>query len=352
MRRKALALLTLLAAIRAVWFFSCAAPGEADTESRLSYLAERLGDAHPGTGHSDGEWHLVALSMTGLAAANQAFRHPETRAERLALVEKLSARALEAEARHFDTALWGTDALETLGTAQGHVGYLGHLGLLLSTECMLGGHARDPVRRQVVGALERRYRAAPTGLLDTYPNQQWVADNAVGLAAVALGARCEGRAAPKVLGRWPVDERGLLRFTPTTGVRGSSAGWNSLYLPFADEAFARAQFDAGQRAFGWSAVGLAAWREYPEGVRGRGDVDSGPLVFGLSPAGTGFAIAGATRYDGALARAMLRTAEGAGITWPLGGRRYLLSPLVGDASVLAAKTATAWDARFLGDDES
>lgn len=164
MRRKAFVLLAVLAAVRTAWFFSCAAPGEADAESRLAFLAERLDKAHPVRGVTEGEWHLVALSMTGLAAANQAFRNPETRARRLALVERLSERALEPEARRFDTVTWGSDALETLGNSEGHVGYLGHLGLLLSTECMLGGHAHDEWRRKVVGSLERRYRAAPAGV--------------------------------------------------------------------------------------------------------------------------------------------------------------------------------------------
>ena len=38
---------------------------------------------------------------------------------------------------------------------------------------------------------------------------------------------------------------------------------------------------------------LAGVREYPHGVEGEGDVDSGPLVFGLSPSASVFAISGA-----------------------------------------------------------
>ena len=348
MRRKLLRVLAGAVVLKALAFAWCAPPGEGDAESRLAYLSSELRAAQPGAGTTAGEWHLVALSMTGLAAANQAFRHPETRAERLALVESLTSRALEKSARRFDTRAWGADALQTLAAGEGHVGYLGHLGLLLSTECTLGGRAHDAERRAVIGALERRFLAAPDGLIDTYPGEAWVPDNAVALAAVALGARCEGRSAPQVLARWPKDARtGLLRFTRRAGPRGSGAGWSSIYLPFVDEAFARSQFEAAQRTFGWSALGLAAWREYPDGAGGSGDVDSGPLVFGLSPAGTGFAIAGATRYDAPLQRELLRTAEAAGTTVNLGGgRHYLFSPLVGDASVLAAKTATAWDSRY------
>jgi hypothetical protein len=94
------------------------------------------------------------------------------------------------------------------------------------------------------------------------------------------------------------------------------------------------------------AVGLAAVREYPADSSGQGDVDSGPLVFGISPAATGFAIAGARHEgDARLLAALLGTAELAGTTagWS-GRRRYLVAPLVGDAIVLAMRTARRWEA--------
>jgi hypothetical protein len=82
-------------------------------------------------------------------------------------------------------------------------------------------------------------------------------------------------------------------------------------------------------------LGTAAVREGTT----KGDVDSGPLVFGLSPAATGFAIAGA-RCSGNedLARALERTAEIVGTTVPSWhGRTYLFAPLVGDAVILAMR---------------
>lgn len=163
------------------------------------------------------------------------------------------------------------------------------------------------------------------------------------LAAVAVGAHCDGLQVPTRawLARWPTDAgTGLLRFTPHARTpRASGAGWSSIYLAFVDPAFARAQFELAERTFLFDDVpGLAAWREYPRGVEGRGDVDSGPLIFGLSPSGTGFALAGATLYGSRARGGMLRTAEAAGITMPWGGSHYLLALLVGEAAVLAAKT--------------
>ncbi|HKE96154.1 MAG TPA: hypothetical protein VKB34_17730, partial [Povalibacter sp.] len=76
---------------------------------------------------------------------------------------------------------------------------------------------------------------------------------------------------------------------------------------------------------------------------------SGPLVFGLSPTASGFAMGGAAHWNDAVELAgLLRTAEMAGFTWSFRGRRrYLLAPLLGDAIILAARTMTKWDRRFV-----
>jgi hypothetical protein len=321
-----------------------APPSRADEESRLAYLEQRLKDDGSGKGVLSGEWYLGALSMTGLAAANLAFAYPETRDQRLAQVERLADRALDKEVRAFDVHLWKSDPLATLDTSEGHAGYLGHLGILLATECALGGHKHEALRHQVLGALERRYLDSESGMIETYPRMTWIPDNAAALAGVAISARCDGREPPKVVGRWPKDPMtGLYRFTPSTGARGSGAGWNSIYLPFIDQKVATQQFELAQKIFGWSAVGLAAWREYPPGIDGPSDVDSGPVIFGLGPSATGFAIAGASRSDPELAEKMARTAETAGFTVPWGGgRHYLIAPLVGEAIVLATRTTVKW----------
>ena len=81
------------------------------------------------------------------------------------------------------------------------------------------------------------------------------------------------------------------------------------------------------------------------GVEGSGDVDSGPVIFGASPAGTGFAIAGARlTHDEEFLQQMLRTSEFVGFTWSWRGRRqYLSAPLVGDAIMLAMLTVVPWE---------
>lgn len=201
--------------------------------------------------------------------------------------------------------------------------------------------------------LARHLEEAPDALMETYPGERYVADNAVALAALALADVGRGDAhralIDRTLARWRstlVDPAtGIFVFGPDDrAARASGAAWTALYLGYVDEAVTREQTDALFAHFG-SRLGLY---EYADG-RGMGDVDSGPLVFGLSPSATGFGIALARRAgDERRLGDWLSVAEWVGLTlrWD-GERRYAFAPMVGEAIVLAAKSARAWDSRFL-----
>ena len=76
------------------------------------------------------------------------------------------------------------------------------------------------------------------------------------------------------------------------------------------------------------------------------DRDTGPVVFGLGGAATAFAIAGARHaQDEGLLTGLLRIIELLGVSVTKADqRRYLVAPIVGDAIVLAMKTACHWRA--------
>ncbi|MBL8922076.1 MAG: hypothetical protein JNJ54_24715 [Myxococcaceae bacterium] len=334
---------------------TAAAPDEAE---RLAYLARRLDRGElPGVAPGppfDGEWLLVEHSFTIAAATNLAFRDPSQAQVRRAQVKRWVDAMFADEVRAFDTAKWGEDALRTLEGSNGHVGFLGHLAWALGASCLIGNGAHQRAG-ELAASLARRFDASPSALLETYPGETYVPDNLVAVAGLALDQRCHGdtRHEPTIhrfveaLRRERLDaDTGVLVFAPGQPGRGSGAAWMAYFFTFIDEAFARAQFEALFRAFGVDVpLGAFAVREWPRGVDRPGDVDSGPLVLGLSPSGTGFALAGpAFTGDPARLRAMLRTAEAVGTSGGGAERRYLLAPLVGDAIVLATRTATAWPA--------
>lgn len=345
-----------------------------DLEARRAYLVARLlGSDRPGDGAlapADptfaGEWQLVALSMTAAAVTSLAFDEPRERGEALAVTAGLIDAALSPACRAFDARKWGEDPIEVLAAPGGHVGYLGHLHLMLAAWRLLGGEepARIELAARIQDALIRRMRGSPSSYLETYPGETYTADNAVSVAALALHDDASGAARDPVIERWLEHTRrelldprtGLIvsgvdpRGAPIGAGRGSWAGWCSFYLPFIDEALAADQYGKLRRHLAEPLLfGAAGVREHARGVDGGGDVDSGPVVWGISPSGTGFAIAGARRArDVELLDGLLTTAElfGSTVQWA-GRRRYLLAPLVGDAILLAMKTAPPWDRRFL-----
>jgi len=261
--------------------------------------------------------------------------------------------------------MWGgEDALDSLEGPHGHVGYLGHVALAMGARRLLAGPGpRDALAGRMAEALARRMLASPSSHLETYPGETYAMDNAVAAAAIAVHDLGTGQDHRAVLERWVAytrthlldPETGLVSFSlggdgkPNQRSRGSGAGWNSFFLPMVDRAFAAEQLERIREHLVDRPLGIAGVREVRRGVSVSGDVDSGPVLLGLSPSGTGFAMAGARLAgDARLLGELLDTAELAGFSWQWNGRRrYLLAPFVGDAIVLAMKTACPWDRRFL-----
>src|SRR5207237_1277222 len=92
-----------------------------------------------------------------------------------------------------------------------------------------------------------------------------------------------------------------------------------------------------------SALGFGGIREYPlpGGRGGAGDIDSGPVVLGVSVAASGFGLAGARMFrDAPRFRALYRTAYLFGAPVTRGeARGFLAGSGLGDAILLAMMTA-------------
>lgn len=369
-----LASLLALLVIKAFWYSAFVLDAEqvlsgscSDLMERRAFLVRELRDpevllkAMPSglPPQFQGEWAIVSYSMTSMALANLAQLSPETRAESARLVSALAEQVLAEPIRRFDRERWEEDPIDTLESARGHIGYLGHLNLVLAAESYLSERpAHGELFGRVSRALARRIEACPSGLESTYPGELYVADNAVVIASLGLYYKLHPEEDRGLVGRWLAKMERLRE--PSTGFlpfqlsdagevlqpgRGSGEAWTIFYLSYADQDWAKAQFArVKEHLYQPLLVGMAGIREYPVGVGGHGDVDSGPIILGASPAGTGFALAGARLTgDRDFLQRMLRTSEFVGFTWAWDGRRqYLLAPLVGDAIMLAMLTATPW----------
>jgi hypothetical protein len=209
-----------------------------------------------------------------------------------------------------------------------------------------------------------RARAAPVvaalrekPFLESYPGQVWPVDTVVAVAALARAdavARVPGAAA--VVRGWPArtervrDPRtGLLPHALDAGgrvlqgPRGSSQALMLAFEPDLDPGRAARDYRSFVKAFVVRRAGLLGVREYPVGTSGVADVDSGPLVLGVSLSASAVAgAAGRRQGDDRVVRALDAEAEllGAPITWA-GRRRYAAGQLpVGDAFLAWSRAQT------------
>lgn len=371
-----LALFGLLVAFKLLWILvfrvdgaKLLARGErTDLLTRRAYLIERLYREQVGIKGMpanldelfQGEWALVTYSMAATALVDIALLYPETIEESRRVLASMLEKVLSKEFRRFDTDSWREDSMDTLDRTRGHVGYLGHLNLMLAGYHTLGGNEKyQPLFTRVTRSLEARFEASPFLNVETYPLEIYIPDNAVAIASIAIHERLFGPSGHGVPGRW-IDHASQNLLDPVSGLlvfsvdtkgrraqlsRGSGAAWSIYYLFRVDDRFALEQYSRmkhhlKKRLFGF----ITGIKEMVSDENWIGDVDSGPVIFGLSPAATGFAVGGA-RFagDADLLGGLLWTAELAGFSFQWNGqRRYLLAPLVGDAIMLAMRTATPW----------
>ncbi|MEV6630919.1 hypothetical protein AB0M54_09220 [Actinoplanes sp. NPDC051470] len=204
--------------------------------------------------------------------------------------------------------------------------------------------------------LAAAFDASPTPFLAAYPGQSWPVDSTVAIASLRLHDKLFPPRYQPAVDRWVaaakqrLDPRtGLLphRADPDTGAptevaRGTSQSMIQRFLVDVDPAFAAQQYGRFRERF--RAFGPAI-SEFPAGVPGEGDVDSGPLLFGVSLSATAVTM-GAARVQGddRLADALTGLADVAGV--PIDTphtRRYAFGVLpVGDAFVAWSKSARPW----------
>ena len=341
-----------------------------DLMARRNYLVQKI--YHESVGVKDmpswipplfqGEWAIVSYSMAAMALTNLVFLYPRTRDQAIQVLDRMIVRVRTSSFRAFDRNKWKEDPLQSFVGNNGHIGYLGHLNIILAARHYLSSISRDTALfHRVSEVLARRLNSNRWMRVATYPGEYYIPDHSVVVASLALYDRLYPGKATGVSQRWLTLMSKRFR-DPRTGLfvfqfdadgrvtqpsRGSGSAWNLFYLWYANPACARCQFVKLSKHFCTSFGSFGGFKEWAGSNRG-GDLDSGPLLFGVSPAATGFALAGARfSRNSVLLGKLLLTAEVAGFSWQWGEqRRYLVAPFVGNAIVLAMRTVTSWDLRF------
>lgn len=122
--------------------------------------------------------------------------------------------------------------------------------------------------------------------------------------------------------------------------RGSGTALAAYFAGFADRSVAR-RLAEGLFRHEATFFGFGAIREYAPGHAGHGDVDSGPVVLGVSVSATGFALAPARAHGYRESfDCIYRTTELFGAPVISGGRqRFLTGGPIGNALLLAMLTS-------------
>jgi hypothetical protein len=305
-----------------------------------------------------GEWALVTHQMTALGLAQLCLAHPEWRPWLVPFVTIAATKSFLPEMRDFGTRAWsGEDAMTSLASDHGHA-YLAYAALALGMARLLDPAFPPELAREhdaLIAAYERRLLASPTALIETYPGEAYPTDVAAVAAAIAVHGRATHATHDAVLRHWAEGVRavqldaasGLVvqRMDATTGAphdapRGSGTGLAAYFAGFADRDVAHLLATAVLRQQA-THLGFGGIREYGPGHDGAGDIDSGPVVLGVSVSATGFALASARAFrDHDAFVSIFRTVDLFGLPASDGERqRFAIGGPIGNALLLAMLTS-------------
>jgi hypothetical protein len=209
---------------------------------------------------------------------------------------------------------------------------------------------------QIARALE----ANPTPFLQAYPGASWPVDTFPALVSLQTHTQLVDDRYEPVIEAWVeslhehLDPRAgllphLVDYRTGRQIQGARATSQVLILRFLldiDPDFGIAQYQAFRARYVVYLWGLPGVLEYPQGVYGQtGDVDSGPLIKGVSLSATAIMLGTSRVYgDVTVSDAIWHAGEFLGFPVRYGGmKRYWLGQMpVGDAFAVWSKTAVPW----------
>jgi hypothetical protein len=310
----------------------------------------RTGDAR-----FDGQSAIAIYQMAIMGLSQIVSEHPEAREEFLPALRSAADRLVDSKTLEYAAQRYGQHGVVRMDPGEGHA-YLGYIGLALGMLRVADPntpHAR--LHDRINEDLAERLSRAPHGLIETYPGETWPPDVAAVAGSIGLHARVTGADRGAMLKSWSqrfercaVDRSGYLvqrvksgSCAPADLPRGSGTAIASYFIGFADSALSARLERALSKQGAQSYLGFGGVREYLPGRRGRGDMNAGPIVLGLSVGASGYALAAARAHgDRELFESVYRSAHLFGVPIRRDGvRSFAVGGVLGNALLLAMLTA-------------
>ena len=363
--RLAVAALAIVAVPRSVAGRGASAwlDGDVATEDALAQtviaavLRQPTGIAYrTGETRFDGQATVAIEQMALLGLGQIILAHPEKRDAYLPAMRVAAKHLASPATLAYAAQVYGHNGLDQMGPGEGHA-YLGYINLGLGMLRRIDPDADiAALNDRLTEALAARIDRSTTGLIETYPGESWPPDVAAVVGSIGLHARATGTDRTGLLDRWQArfercavhaatgmlvqrTEKGAC--TPADAPRGSGTAIAAYFLSFATPELAGRLYAALGRSAYTQIDGFGGFREYPDGFSGRGDLDAGPIVFGVSVGATGFGL-GAARAAGDRDRfvGLYRSTRLLGIPTTVDGRTvFAPGGALGNALLLAMLTA-------------
>jgi len=323
----------------------------------IAVIAHRNGPDYYRTGVArfDGQSAIAIDQMLIMGVSQIIQLHPELRAKYLPTLRAVAAHLVDPKTLAYAAQEYPQHGVVAMQRGEGHA-YLGYINLALG---ML--RAVDPdmplqgLHDRLSAELAERLFASPTGLIETYPGETWPPDVAAVAGSIGLHAKLTGRDRSAQFAAWAerfsrcsVGAGGYLiqrvksgGCQPLDAPRGSGTAVAAYFLSFADPALAARFESALQNEGRRTLLGFAAIREYAPGFEGNGDLNAGPIIFGVSVGATGFGLGGAAVHrDREWFRELFRTLDLFGVpTAGAGAERFVVGGALGNALLLAMLSA-------------
>jgi hypothetical protein len=306
---------------------------------------------------SNAEWDFMGRTFLVWSLAEMGLREPAQRSNYLAVADQIIEETVRLEAEHgiYFFLMPYAKARHYVEQPPRSLFLDGEIALMLAVRRVV--EEKPAYRTQLTARVEvmlDRMKRSKALVAESYPDECWLFDNVLALAAIRIADKLDGTDHSAFLREWLATARakllhpetGLLVSSFTTdgthldGPEGSSIWMTAHALRLIDEEFARDQYRRARKELGRELMGFAWSREWPASWRNGMDVDSGMVipVLEVSAGGSGLAFVGASSFGDADYLGKLQTTlEFAAFPVRRAGRvQYCASNQVGDAVLLYA----------------